>query len=209
MLKQAVMIAAVAAKKKAILSKKADDVVPNLPSKRPYQEVERICEAPALQNVLRSWHRRESGRFTLSPARLPRRPTRRLPFLLLPPRTCWSSGRGRPSQRPKCHLSWRQSSKLLPRLHPRGLILLPFRRVDLQPWCNPLRPFWRWSRDNSHNIQNERRSFWKRYEQFRINTSMVSYFNPMLTPSFCCCRTMPARRFHWRVALVELVPRNP
>ena len=30
----------------------------------------------------------------------------------------------------------------------------------------------------------------------------------MLIPLFCCCRTMPARRFPWRVALAALVPRR-
>ena len=46
MLKQAVVIVAAAAKKRAVLSKRADAAVPNLSSKRPHQEVEPVCEAP-------------------------------------------------------------------------------------------------------------------------------------------------------------------
>ena len=45
MLKQAVVIAAAAAKKRAVLSKKANATVPNLSSKRSHQEVEPIREA--------------------------------------------------------------------------------------------------------------------------------------------------------------------
>ena len=43
------MIAAVVAKKKTALSKKADDVVPSPPSKRPRQKVEPVKEPPRFQ----------------------------------------------------------------------------------------------------------------------------------------------------------------
>ena len=49
MLKQAVAIAAAAAKKKATLSKKADTAAPTPPSKRPRRESEPVTEAPRPQ----------------------------------------------------------------------------------------------------------------------------------------------------------------
>ena len=52
-LKQAVVIVAVAAKKMAVLSKKADAVVPNLSSKRPHQEGEPVREAPRLPKCVK------------------------------------------------------------------------------------------------------------------------------------------------------------
>ena len=52
-LKQAVAIAAAAAKKKAAFPKKADAVVPSAPSKRPRQEVEPVNEAPRSQKRMK------------------------------------------------------------------------------------------------------------------------------------------------------------
>ena len=61
MLKQAVVIAAVAAKKKAALSKRAGAAVPNLSSKVLAKRSSRFVKLSALQNVLRSWRRKEAA----------------------------------------------------------------------------------------------------------------------------------------------------